>query len=212
MSDYWNDLYRFVEILNCLPKLNHLELVNTELYQWSENLAIESMELKSIKILASRTYHNCSQDSTPASLNYLLKSQKHLKSLSIHSEYEGVAVGGKTFLQALDRSMPFQLTHLSLISRNLEFIDCNELFGFLESQTPTTTSLELRGPFPKVFYMLALSDFKKLKSLRLGIANLPKDETFYMQLEPNDSIITLTLLETIILDDSNETLFSTCPQ
>lgn len=193
----------FAEILKCLPKLNRLQLVRTELLYPVDKVELQELrQLETIKIVLSfgyRRYHECltkpNNMSTVASFNDLLRSQKHIKTLYILSEFGRVE--DIDILQTLDGGMPFELEHLSLDFGNFESNDYSNLRRFLETQAPTITSLKLMGHYSTSIYKLVLANFKKLKSLRLPIDSLPKEATFYMQLEPNNSITTLELMEPI---------------
>lgn len=213
----WKLTY-FVEILKCLPKLNYLELMRSEVLG---SVNVDVPELKQLKTLiivlslGNRQFRslvnpNIRPKFSPANFYDLFRSQKHLKRLSIRSAFREVE--DNAIFNELDRHMPFQLTHLSLKFGNVESTNCNNFLKFMETQSPTITSLELGGHFSKSLYELVLSNFKILKSLRLGIASLPIDERLYMQLKPNYSITTLILVEARKFHDSHETLVPTCPR
>lgn len=199
----------FREILKCLPNLNHLELVRSEIFGQVNVELPELKQLATMKIDLSRGWFRGKFRSSVTLANYydLLKSQKHLKRLSIRSVFRSVE--DSVFLRELDMYIPFQLTHLSLKFGIVDSIDCRNFLKFLAMQSSTIISLELEGKFPQTVYELVFSNFKILKSLRLEMASFPTDETFYMQLEPNNSINTVTLVE---MAEFPETLVSIRPK
>lgn len=201
----------FVAILNDLPKLKHLIVLNTDWKTDPEDVEFpELVQLKTLQIkysfgfglldcflksnLQTIQIRDCHID--PDSIKKLLKSQENLKTLALR--FVGDYIENVQYLRILDETLPFKLTSLSLqFSRSFNnfLLVTDNLFKFIESQSQTLNSLESTGKFPNRFYELVLSKCKKLKSWRQATTDIPEDWTFKKQFEAKN-ITTLILVST----------------
>lgn len=172
-----------------LMKLKTLELVESE---GSIIKCFKRSKLHEFKLLS---YAYETQSMTQEPVLELLRSQSQLKTLALRS----IDYGTSTLFQTdiMDGSVTFQLSELSLLDIKLRESpnDYSNLLKFLKPQAKTIKFLELGMKFPDAVYEFVFAKFKKLKSLRLMINELPKDMEFYERLEENQSIKKLIFMD-----------------
>lgn len=155
-------------------KLKTLQLIHTD-YDFLK--CLRNSQLNAIK---TRSFF----EEAPV-VDYLLRCQRHLTTLSLHF--------GEAY-QIFDEAMPFQLTHLSLY--NIKFAEDPKSYSnflkFLESQTKTLKAFALvpqpKHSIPEFVYEFVLTKFENLKSLRLDVCDLPRNVEFYKQIQANRNI------------------------
>lgn len=208
----------FLEMLKCLPNLEHLILYKTETDSQHFELPPEDdlpelMKLKTLEMVESEyRIVKCFKRSqlqafkllslayakpleNPEPILDLLTSQHQLTTLALRNVDH---VTSKLFQDEItDGSVKFELSQLSLLNIKLRESpnDYDNLLNFLKPQANTINALELGRIFPDSVYEFVFAKLKNLKSLRLLINQLPKDMAFYEKLEENESITKLILMD-----------------
>lgn len=86
------------------------------------------------------------------------------------------------------KAVQFPLKKLSLWKLRDAVRDEEKLLAFLENFVDTLEFLELRGHYPNSVYEMIFKKFLKLKVLKVGMNQTPKNDEFYHNLRPNQSI------------------------
>lgn len=211
-------LDQFVELLKCMPNLDHLilyqittpctlsdvpaddklpeliKLKTLELVETDSSI-VKCFKRAKLKVFKLLGYANEPKSMTQDPMLELFKSQSQIKTLALRN----IDWGTSTLFQTdiMDGSVKFQLSQLSLIDIKLRESpnDYNNLLKFLKPQAKTIKFLEIGRSFPDLVYEFVFAKFKNLKSLRLMINELPKDLEFYERLEENQSITQLIFID-----------------
>ncbi|XP_037046817.1 uncharacterized protein LOC119081747 [Bradysia coprophila] len=208
----------FVEVLKCMPNLEHLILYEittpcTVADVPTEDNLPELLKLKTVELVESEgsiiKCLNRSKLTELKVLNYayknqplsqepvldLFRAQPQIKTLALRS----IDYGATTLFQTdiMDGTVKFQLNKLSLLDIKLRESpnDYNNLLKFLKPQAKTIKFLELGTTFPDLVYEFVFAKFRNLKTLRLMMNELPKDIEFYERLEENPSITQLIFMD-----------------
>lgn len=206
----------FVEMLKCMPNLEHLIFYETttpftdvlsddELPELTKLKTLELVEshcrivkcvkrskLKRFKLFGhAYDAHSSKED---AVLD-LLKTQPQITTLAFRNIHYVTSVLFQN--DFTDDSVKFQLTQLSLLDFELRDPpnDCKSLIKFLKPQAKSIEYLELGREFPDTLYGFVFAKFKNLKTLRLMINELPKDMEFYERLEELQSVTQLIFMD-----------------
>ncbi|XP_037051352.1 uncharacterized protein LOC119085161 [Bradysia coprophila] len=164
-----------------LPKLKTLEMLGSE---YSIVKCFHKSKLTTMKIFNS--YHDYSLNCKP--LEEFLKSQEMLTTLAFRSLHQHTSTIFRT--KTLNQSMPFNLTHLSLLNLRLQESPngYNNMLAFMKPHAKTLKVLELGRYFPSFVFEFVFANMTRLETITLMMTEIPKDDSFHERLEEHRNI------------------------